>query len=533
MIGFMGCDGKGEVDDCPDDPAKDQPLVCGCGVADTDADADGTPDCDDRCPDDPGKLDPGECGCGVTDDDADSDGAPACEDACPDDADKLDPGACGCGVSDDDSDDDGVPACLDNCPAVANNVQDDGDADGAGDVCDNCRTVPNPDQLDADLDGTGDLCWCDPQPRACVGGEAGGFPCDDVDLLSFIPLSEFGASNANDLWGWTDASGSEFALLGFDNGVGFVNVDNPYCPVTVGFLPASAPANLWRDLETGRDVLYVGSEAAGHGLQVFDLTHLAEFTGAPLGFVADAVYDGFGSSHTVTVDPVSPVGTANGTDTCGGGLHLLDLSDPLAPVFGGCYDAGYVHDAHCITYDGPDADHVGQPICLTANGFAGDFSVVVVEDLADPVTLSVTDYPGAVYTHQVWFDEDQRYLVLDDELDEDTFGGATRTHIFDLTDLSDPVYVGTHEGTTPAIDHQQFVVGDHLYQSNYTAGLRILELTDLASGTLTEVGYFDVIPGTDAAEFDGSWAHYPFFASGVIPVNAISQGVFLVQPHLP
>lgn len=34
-----------DCDDCPSDPAKDDPGVCGCGVADTDSDGDGTPDC--------------------------------------------------------------------------------------------------------------------------------------------------------------------------------------------------------------------------------------------------------------------------------------------------------------------------------------------------------------------------------------------------------------------------------------------------------------------------------------------------------
>ena len=37
-------------DACPTDPEKTAPGVCGCGVADTDADADGTPDCVDLCP---------------------------------------------------------------------------------------------------------------------------------------------------------------------------------------------------------------------------------------------------------------------------------------------------------------------------------------------------------------------------------------------------------------------------------------------------------------------------------------------------
>jgi hypothetical protein len=65
-------------DQCPSDAAKTAPGVCGCGVADTDTDSDGTADCIDSCPNDPNKIAPGACGCGLVDTDANSDGTADC-----------------------------------------------------------------------------------------------------------------------------------------------------------------------------------------------------------------------------------------------------------------------------------------------------------------------------------------------------------------------------------------------------------------------------------------------------------------------
>jgi uncharacterized protein (TIGR03382 family) len=121
--------GSGASEDCDDNAIPDE--------CEPDADGDGVTDGCDDCPDDPAKVDAGVCGCGTSDDDSDGDGAPDCFDDCPGDASKLEAGFCGCGQADslDDADDDDVIDCLDNCPAVANPDQADADGNGVGDIC--------------------------------------------------------------------------------------------------------------------------------------------------------------------------------------------------------------------------------------------------------------------------------------------------------------------------------------------------------------------------------------------------------------
>lgn len=106
------------VDNCPNDPNKLEPGLCGCGVVDdpTDTDNDGTADCIDGCPNDVGKTAPGVCGCGMADTDTDNDSTPDCNDGCPSDPAKIAPLFCGCGQPETDTDNDGSPDCVDGCP---------------------------------------------------------------------------------------------------------------------------------------------------------------------------------------------------------------------------------------------------------------------------------------------------------------------------------------------------------------------------------------------------------------------------------
>ena len=50
-------------------------------------------------------------------------------------------------------------------------------------------------------------------------------------------------------------------------------------------------------------------------------------------------------------------------------------------------------------------------------------------------------YPNFAYTHQGWLTEDHRYLFVNDEQDEGD-EAKTRTLIFDVQELDDPVFVG-------------------------------------------------------------------------------------------
>lgn len=366
----------------------------------------------------------------------------------------------------------------------------------------------------------------------CVGGTAGGYPCQNVDLMSFLPLSSIGGGNGNDIWGWTDPlTGKEYAIMGRTNGTAFVDISNPESPIYLGNLPTHTVNSTWRDIKVYANHAFIVSEASGHGMQVFNLTQLRTVTSPPITFSNTAHYNGFGNAHNIAINEATGFAYAVGTSTCSGGLHMVNIQNPTSPSNAGCFSSdGYTHDTQCVIYTGPDTTYQGQEICFNSN--EDTLTIVNVNNKSNPVQLSRVGYSGSRYTHQGWLTEDQRYFLLDDELDEQNNGHNTRTYIWNVTDLNAPVLIGNFTSSAAAIDHNQYIKGNYSYQANYRAGLRILNLTNVASGSLTEAGYFDIYPANNNANFNGAWSTYPYFASGMVIVSGIEQGLFVLRPNL-
>jgi choice-of-anchor B domain-containing protein len=366
----------------------------------------------------------------------------------------------------------------------------------------------------------------------CVGGMAGTFPCSNVDLLAYIPHGMLGGTNGNDIWGWTDPlTGKEYALVGERSGTAFVDISTPTAPVYLGLLPTQTFSSSWRDIKTFANHAFIVSEAANHGMQVFDLTNLRNVASPPVTFSVTAHYSSFSNSHNIAINEDSGYAFPVGTNTCSGGLHMVDISTPTSPTFAGCFSAdGYTHDTQCVTYAGPDTAHVGKEICFNAN--EDTITIVNVTTKSAPVQLSRTTYAGSAYTHQCWLTEDHRYLLADDESDETNFHHNTRTYVWNVSNLDAPTLIGHYTAANAAIDHNQYIVADHVFQANYRSGLRILHLDNPASAQLSEVGYFDLYPADDNPNFNGAWSVYPFFESGVVILNGIEQGLFVLQPNL-
>ncbi|MEA1882499.1 MAG: choice-of-anchor B family protein, partial [Candidatus Marinimicrobia bacterium] len=383
------------------------------------------------------------------------------------------------------------------------------------------------------------------QKSKCINGKAGDFSCKSIDLLSLITPKDLNGGNnteLNDIWGWIDSTtGKEYALVGLLIGTSFVDVSDPVNPIVLGFLPTTTNGSLWRDMKVYKDHVFVVADNAGnHGVQIFDLTQLrgvTEFT----EFSMTYHYDLVGSVHNIAINEETGFAYAVGIGSASKdeymcGAHIIDINDPANPTYAGClgdkttgrYNDGYIHDGQFVIYKGPDSDYYGQEIAFTCNETA-----LGIADVTDKSNLKIISKFEVTnnskrYIHQGWLSEDQKYFFVNDELNElRGLDNTQNTLIFDLTDLDNPKMLSKYDSGLKTIDHNNYVVGDFLYQSNYSAGLRVLYIKDPIQPT--EVAYFDTYSPGNKLDFVGAWGNYPYFNSGTILVSSIEDGLFILK----
>ncbi len=381
------------------------------------------------------------------------------------------------------------------------------------------------------------------EERRCTEGRVGLFDCNEVELLAYIPASLLRAEGsargvrANDNWGWTDPeTGREYALVGRNDGTSFIDVTDPTNPVLVGDLPKTPdtpPSQLWRDIKTYRDHAFIVADGAGeHGMQVFDLTRLREISPGemPALFEPDVHYTEIASSHNIVINEETgfayAVGSGSGGEGCGGGLHMINIQDPRNPEFAGCGSSDGIHDSQCVVYDGPDERYHGRELCLNSNGRV--FQITDVTDKENPVEVSSASSPNPAYIHQGWLTPDHRYFYQDDEAD--VIAGnveTTRTLIWDLSDIEDPVLIKEFMGSQPASAHNLYIKDNLMYQANYLYGLHVLDISDPENPR--EVAAFDTAPYKEGPGFGGAWSNYPYFESGTVIVTSMQEGLFVLK----
>jgi choice-of-anchor B domain-containing protein len=338
------------------------------------------------------------------------------------------------------------------------------------------------------------------------------FASQNVSLHSQINLATFGASSGNDCWGYTSPSGREYALMSVRNKLAFVEITNPAVPDWFASIPH--PDSTWGDVKVHGAVAYAVTETNGTGIQVIDMSNIDNRVVTLVRTIP--LPD---TNHNIAVDTISGYLYTCGSNGGSATTVIFDLSDPTDPLEVGTWSGAYEHDAQIITYrSGP---YAGRQIMFGASEGRG-LDVIDVTLKSNTFLVSRTPYPNVAYCHQLWT-EDLQYLYINDELDS-----ITRTTVFDISDINNPVMVGEVSSGTGAIDHNNYVRNGFLYEANYHSGLRIFN-TNCDPVQPLQIGWFDTYPADDGNGFDGAWSCYPFFPSGTVIVSDFDRGLFVLD----
>lgn len=362
---------------------------------------------------------------------------------------------------------------------------------------------------------------------------AGPYPCQAVDQAGFVPLTELSRSpfaNAGRVLGWHhEASGREVAAISLGQEISFVEVTDPESPVLRG--------EYRRDGQNGTaflgaaafygDHLYVSVLDGGEAvLDIIDMTRVLETEGASTRIQADVFVP------VPIFGGLSIVPETGHAFLIAGRIAGLDLSaDPEAPEEILSFDPGppYTSRLECVLYHGPDDRFSGHEVCTAP---AGRRSMVLYDVTPEhPAKLSRTFYKRYNSPWHATFSSDHRVVLLSDSHDEHNPGFNTRTFLFDVSNLTAPSYFASYDGPTKGRDLHIEVRGRYAFLANGTAGMRVLDLREVAKGRVREVGFFDVEPELSSANWFGAHS-LDVLPSGTVVVASLRQGLFVLKPRL-
>ncbi len=336
------------------------------------------------------------------------------------------------------------------------------------------------------------------------------------NLDQIVQVNDYfqGTRSYNDIWGFEDQNGREYAILGAREAFIIYDITNPSAPQEVAFIPGSR--SIWRDMKTYGNYIYGISDRTTDGLVVINMENAPnnitwEFQKPILtaGLDTQALED----AHNLFIDENGILYIA-GSNISDGGILMMDLKDdPGKPAYIGPATNRYSHDVF-VRGDTVYSSDIN-------NGF---FSITSVANKQSPELLALQN-TSRNYTHNSWLSDDGNYLYTTDER-SNAFVDA-----YDISDLDNISRVDAYrplatEGTG-VVPHNVHYFNDFLVISYYSDGVKIVDAH--RPDNLIEVGSFDTSPQTGAG--DGCWGVFPYLKSGVILASDMEEGLFILNPN--
>lgn len=321
------------------------------------------------------------------------------------------------------------------------------------------------------------------------------------------------ADNCNDIWGYVDGDGVEYAIIGTRNSTSIVSLQDPANPVEVANIPgANSP---WRDIKTHDHFAYVTADRGTDGLLIIDLSTLPDSVSHTF-WKPRVDISGFPTilqtCHNLYLD--SGYVYLAGCNISNQGVLIVDVNeDPMNPQVMGAADLTYAHDAF-----------VRDNILFASEIFEGNLGIYDVSDKSDP-KLIITERTSSAFTHNAWSSDDNKYAFTTDERSEgfvDAYDISNTDQIRRLDRYQSLAVQG--QGVIP---HNTHYHNGFLVTSWYTEGVIVIDANK--PDNLVRVGQYDTWLGGDGG-FNGCWGAYPFLLSGLILASDITNGLYVLEP---
>jgi len=313
-------------------------------------------------------------------------------------------------------------------------------------------------------------------------------------------------ANLNDVWGYVDETGKEYAIVGTTEGTSILDVSDPMSPIEIFWIAGSS--SIWRDPCVHGDYAYVTTEA-NDGLLIIDLSPLPSSSVLPTSTYFGTTTPQLLSAHTCFVDE-NGFAYVFGSNRGNGGALILDVqTNPMQPTEVGFFDNWYVHDGF-VRNDTMFLAHI-------SDGFV---SLVDVSDKANPILLGTKNTPNN-FSHNIWPSDDGQTVFTTDEVSGAFLAAYNISDPQNIVEI-DRIQNSPGQGVIP---HNAHVRGNHLISSYYSDGIVVHDIT--YPDNMVKVAEFDTYP-TQTSGFDGCWGVYPFLPSGNLLASDITEGLFII-----
>ena len=313
--------------------------------------------------------------------------------------------------------------------------------------------------------------------------------------------NNFGVS---DVWGYTDETGIEYAIVGYMNGTSIINVseDEPFEVANITG-PSNGDYYFHRDYKTYNHHLYIVNEMYGGdvGMQIIDLSPLPDNPPIQL-----ETYNGIAQSHNLWIDSS---GYAYIEHQTGDNIHILNLSNPSSPI----YESSFSNQAlNCHDI------YTKNNIAYVSEGWSNQFGIYDITNLDEIILLATIPCEG--YAHNAWLNESGTHLITTEETQNITI------KIWDVSDLNNIILTGEYIGEN-GLAHNVHVSNNHIYISHYTTGLKIVDIFNPYDPI--EVAAYDTYFANNDGGFYGCWGAYPFTNNNYIYASDMQNGLFILN----